>query len=747
MATLRFEPIAIALGKVLSPARLFPPEVLQRVRQGEPDGERDPAWAPELVEFMAHYTAVVRAAYMLLGAPPFQRLGRLHDEVQKEYQPGGPPMSPVYDSFAAQHILAGVPQGLAGETPYSVLARLSAGDPARARLHELAQALASSHLDLYRVLHGSGRRAELLPVRGGAVFSVHLTGPFLETEDRALVRVLAFGERKFVADSPYLLAAPEAEWLEYFERAGRRASPTERPLKRDERAPAGKPKLTQKQAAKRRKEQKLEAASGTAHDGIARHLRFGTHERYWLEYIMAGYAGERRGIVRLAGVPDRRESLPHDPSHDSQSDAAESDAAESDAAERDPSPMLRVRARVTAIAAREGIFQREGRALAEAASALGAKNTQLDPAHIHLFAAYCSLGARTEAGMTALELYARESSLDAEERAAVEAIQQGFFAVLRVEHVRLDEGFDLLDVVRGETLRVSERSATRQVAIGDLLPGWLCRAPDGVLTLEGGVLHVPALLAAVVTESVIQAYERRGEALPNEPWQERSAGLVLPVLAQMLQLRENPPLPALYNMHDDRLQRATGRYMVLDRARAQAALAQAFEPLARERFGWSDDEGISLAELELSGDSLFVRVNSLERLETVKQRIEAALGSSIRPTLDSLDGDAETLIARARGADAPPPLDLSRLPPEAVRQLHDMVLAQIQQQFDAPLALFKGKSLRQLARGQESRGDAVSWLREQERILKQNPQMTELDLRPLWRELGLEYQGLDTDPR
>jgi hypothetical protein len=44
---------------------------------------------------------------------------------------------------------------------------------------------------------------------------------------------------------------------------------------------------------------------------VLRHLRHGASERYWLEYILAAYAGERNGIVRLAGVPDRPETLPH----------------------------------------------------------------------------------------------------------------------------------------------------------------------------------------------------------------------------------------------------------------------------------------------------------------------------------------------------------------------------------------------------------------------------------------------------
>lgn len=311
MATLRFEPIAMQLGKLASGARLFPVEVLERIARGEVDGAPDPAWTAEMRGFMGHYMAVVRAAHLLLGAPPFERLGRLRDELEQEYQPGGPPKSPVYDSLLMQHVLGGVPQGLARETPYTVLARLSSGDAARARLHGLAEHLASSHLDLYRVTRVSERVAELLAVRDGEPLSVQTTGPFLRDGDLALARVVAFGDGWFIADSPYLLAASERDWQDYFARvADAHAEQHDRSMSSGA-ANASKPRLTSKQAARRRKERQLKTAHDTPREAVVRHLRHGRSERFWLDYFVAGYAGERRGIVRLAGVPDRPETLPH----------------------------------------------------------------------------------------------------------------------------------------------------------------------------------------------------------------------------------------------------------------------------------------------------------------------------------------------------------------------------------------------------------------------------------------------------
>ena len=86
------------------------------------------------------------------------------------------------------------------------------------------------------------------------------------------------------------------------------------------------------------------------------------------------------------------------------------------------------------------------------------------------------------------------------------------------------------------------------------------------------------------------------------------------------------------------------------------------------------------------------------------------------------------------------------LPKEALAEFHAVVLAKIRATLDEPIPQFKNKTLRQLARGKASCADAVSWLREQERILKYNPQLAGIDMRPLWLELSLSYQGLDTDP-
>lgn len=306
-SVISFAPIATQLARV-SLDELIPrgatEAMLRAHRSSAPQFEQE---LPKEVEpFFGHYIVLVRAAAQLLGAPPFGGLARLHRAIEEEYTPGGPPLSPVYDSFSMQFVLSAVPQGIGNETPYSVLARLLLRDPSRSRLQLLAQSLSEARFELYRVRSANGYAAELEAVRGGGSLSVHLTGPFLRTGDFGLMRTLAFDDSLYIAESPYLLEASEEEWREHLARvvAGQSASAVDSTPKK-----AGK--LGSKEQARRRQKEKAKATRNDPEEIIKRYLKLGLSERYWFDYIMDAYAGERRGIVLLAGVPDRPELLPH----------------------------------------------------------------------------------------------------------------------------------------------------------------------------------------------------------------------------------------------------------------------------------------------------------------------------------------------------------------------------------------------------------------------------------------------------
>jgi len=506
MSTLRFEPIATQVGKHTSPALLFPADVLEAIGRNDILDQSDPAWTPVVLELMSHYAAVIEIAHLLLGSPPFDRLARLYDALKEEYAPDDGTRSPVYDSLLVQHVLGGVPQGVAGETPLGVLARLSRGDAARARLQEMAQSLSLSHLDLYRVTRITGLEGEVVPLRGGEPFALHVTGPFLREGDRVLGRVVEFEGRRFMADSPYLLEASEQEWLDYVERVAE-AEAAAAASSASEAAGRTKPQLTSKQAARRRKELKAKAARNAPSERVVRHLRYGSSERFWLDYVMDGFAGARRGMVRLAGVPDRPETLPQHPDYDgpeltSLSEAAlRADFDDGDAPGDDdfsddvgdaPSAMARVRDELAELADREGIFDREMESLLEALRELGA-TPELEETDEPLLEAYCTLAAPTGAdGATLLARLPNEVELDDDERDAIARLERGRFAVLRIDRIHLDEGFEMFDLLREEPMRIDAGDATHLLGVGDTLLTWFCDDGAGKLTLESEWALVPA---------------------------------------------------------------------------------------------------------------------------------------------------------------------------------------------------------------------------------------------------------------
>jgi len=644
-----FAPIAAQLARSVSLDDLFPLAAVEHFLRDHRENTAqsdEPKLPDDVLPFFGHYCAVTRAAVQLLGAPAFEPLARFHDQVEDEYMPGGPPQSPVYDSFAMQFVLSSVPQGIANETPYSVLARLLLRDPSRARLQAMAQCLADSRFDLYRVKGASTDAAEVELVRGGGALSVGLTGPFLRAGDWGLMRVLQFDDRSFIADSPYLLKAREEDWRQYLARVVAQqqgAASTSAPQKAS--------KLSSKEQARRHQKDKARAARNEPEEIIRRHLKFGPSPRYWLDYVMDAYAGERRGIVFLAGVPDRPELLPH--SHEYQG-----------ASEPRLPPEGEFRRALLQTAMKEGLLEVAVRELRRLGNFGAAEAVALGPGEQSLLAAYATFGLRAADGTTVLTRFERSreaESLRPEVRAFIDSLTRGWFAVLRVDRIHLDKGLEAFDLFRGQGLQVSERSATRQLALGDLILGWLCKDPAGKLTLEGGLAHLPAFAAAPFL-SLVADLRRQMPPLANEQaWKSSAADLPLPLLAGIIELRANP-LPKLMNTSGDPLEPAN----------------------VRARQGRAGKGGSNSQPLELS--------------------------------------------------------------PELAAQIHQVVLTKLRSTLDEAIPQFKGKTLRQLARSLKSRPDAISWLREQERLLKSNPQLAELDLRPLWQELALPFQGIETDP-
>jgi hypothetical protein len=288
-----------------------------------------------------------------------------------------------------QLVLGAAPQGPGSETPYSVLARLLLRDPSRARLQRMAQSLADARFELYRVRSAKGNDAEVEPARGGAALRVRLTGPFLRTGDFGLMRVLPFDGGFFIADSPYLLKASEKDWRDHLARVVARQQKSAPTLSSSKAST-----LSSKEQARRRQKEKAKAGRNAPEEIIEHYLHFGSSERSWLDYIMDAYAGERNGIVFLAGVPDRREILPHSDKYEP-------------APRAQLSPLAQLREALMRVAAKEGLFELAMEGLKQLCGEMNVDQVELTPNEQNLLVAYVTLGLRGKDGRTSLARFER----------------------------------------------------------------------------------------------------------------------------------------------------------------------------------------------------------------------------------------------------------------------------------------------------------------------------------------------------
>jgi hypothetical protein len=195
----------------------------------------------------------------------------------------------------------------------------------------------------------------------------------------------------------------------------------------------------------------------------------------------------------------------------------------------------------------------------------------------------------------------------------------------------------------------------------------------------------------------------------EQAWKQSASELPLPLIAGILELRADPPLPEMVNTSGDPLELVAGHYRVRDRARVVATLGRELAQNGDGSYGWADDAGTSLAHIELSSGRLRVRVNSRNRLKAAQKHLEALLGDAIERSLEAHEdiGQAVRTHQGQIGKTRPhsPPLEL---PPEVAAQFHVAVLAKIRSTLNDPIPQFKGKTLRQLARSAKGRPDAIS---------------------------------------
>jgi hypothetical protein len=653
------------------------PEVLATIRRPGPI-EVPQDVAPSVFAWMRAYQYLVKIAAGIMGSETLAEFAEFVAEADDDFLPHGPPDSPITESFffgwwAIDRTIHGGDESIA-KVAAELAAKYGGAEEEIARIRTLAD----THVRVVKIEERSGANAKLRDLVTDEVIEVGLAAAW-DGDAGQLWLARAVPDMCF---TPYALDHAEQEWREYFER-------TLGDVQGDE-------------LARRYRE----------------HMR-GDPTSTWLEYILDGYDGGNQHTLRLAGVPDRPETLPHGPEQFSLVDAF---PPSDDPRDR----MMRELFATDLLMEALGDFM-QARESFELPEIEPDEDMLLDP----LLLAYAGYGIQLEDGKTFLEGFVDDppGDMKPEDLEDLRATRAGWFSLFEVLHVRLDEGMELKDLLRNKKIWIDEKSATRQVALGDVLGGWI-QDFGGRLMLEGANLHFPRMFADPVKAFMRDYYK----SLPKMPWRERLASTVPVVWALHENLRERPPVPKIVNEDGEEIVFSQGRYLL--KADITAKLTAAGWEGDEDSFVLLDVERL-LASVEIDGERATLFATSPKDLQMAKVKFQADVGADAVHQTDVFE-DAQVAVGErmARGEEE----DVEELPPEVQAELRQHMMEELNAWLDTKVPMLGNKTPRQACRTERGKEDVKMMLLEQERILEaQSPLDEPLDFEPLWVSLGLEY--------
>ena len=219
-------------------------------------------------------------AEQLTALKEMDRFARLISKAQEEYQPSGPPMSPLTPSFFTCWALFDACVGIGEETIGTTTMAVGSAFGMHSELVRVIGLMQDSRMAVYAHEGFDGDRALLRELVTNVVCKAICPGYRGRRGELWYARVLSPPgpgfEEHVVFTTPYLLLDPgKPEWLAYFQR-NLPDAPTE--------------------------------------DRIAayeQHMKFGPARDYWTEFVFEAYVNHRADVIFLKGLPDVPESRPH----------------------------------------------------------------------------------------------------------------------------------------------------------------------------------------------------------------------------------------------------------------------------------------------------------------------------------------------------------------------------------------------------------------------------------------------------
>ena len=344
-------------------------------------------------------------------------------------------------------------------------------------------------------------------------------------------------------------------------------------------------------------------------------------------------------------------------------------------------------------------------------------------------------------------LRTRAGDLSTGERIWIERMADSTLRLFEITAVRLDQGLSLTDLVSGERLDVTERSATHQLSRWDVLAVRVIEGPAGTLELEGYPYQFPRPAAHSVRDQIVRG--RKAASRRGGPWSDvgfaKSLGAELHHL--WLDLVVNAPTPRVVTAEGDELVFTSVVFEVTDEARVDTALA-------RHPDLESHEDGISwveptagmpriLGSLTRKPGRLVLDTQSSERAARGRALLEAALGDAVRYRLTTSQ-DIEPALAEAE--DRGP---TRRREPEIPAEVEQQIVGEFLERHyrgwvDEPIPALGGRTPRHAARLKTIRPRVIELLKDLENGMARERAAGRpaIDLDWLWAELGLSNRAI-----
>ncbi len=234
---------------------------------------------PSFHAYAAALNTASEFAGQALGFPDLIPFNNLIAEIQEEYMPSYPPMSPVTSAFFAGWMVLDARDDSTGMTLGEVFAHYLQHVGTFDYLQKAMVALNASFCSFYEVLDVDAQGLKLWDIAGkqevrcwsssgyagrkGEIWYVRVLPPFVEGRSRSVTM-----------STPYVFRdSSRRTWEDFLQR-------------------------------------RLSSESGAAHP-LRNYLKNGKWLGYWLEFVHQAFAGYTGNMILVTGVPDDPASLPH----------------------------------------------------------------------------------------------------------------------------------------------------------------------------------------------------------------------------------------------------------------------------------------------------------------------------------------------------------------------------------------------------------------------------------------------------